>query len=151
MATQAACRTGEGGDLSRVSGPPGHHGPLRAGVPQALSPLPNEAMAVVFPDFVLGIFTTKKAGMDLALEYFPCISPCIIYTHRYLHTSMLKPSHMYFRVFPHTSTLCFQTKPVEFTPGARISPKDGRHEGIAFCTKAWNNSGRCPVGFSKCK
>lgn len=73
------------------------------------------------------------------------------HTHRYLHTSMLKPSHMYFRVFPHTSTLCFQTKPVEFTPGARISPKDGRHEGIAFCTKAWNNSGRCPVGFSKCK
>ena len=74
-----------------------------------------------------------------------------LHTHRYLHTSMLKPSHMYFRVFPHTSTLCFQTKPVEFTPGARISPKDGRHEGIAFCTKAWNNSGRCPVGFSKCK
>ena len=87
MATQAACRTGEGGDLSRVSGPPGHHGPPRAGVPQALSPLPNEAMAVVFPDFVLGIFTTKKAGMDLALEYFPCISPCIIYTHTdiYIH------------------------------------------------------------------
>ena len=150
VATQAACRTGEGGDLSRVSGPPGHHGPPRAGVPQALSPLPNEAMAVVFPDFALGIFATKKAGMDLTLEYFHVFHH-VSFTHRYLHTSMLRPSRMYFRVFPHTPTLCFQTKPGEFTPGARILPKDGRHEGIAFCTKAWNNSGRCPVGFSKCK
>jgi hypothetical protein len=58
-------------------------------------------MAVVFPDFASGIFATKKAGMDLTLEYFHVFHH-VSFTHTQIFTYIYVEAFPY--VFPCVST-----------------------------------------------